>query len=121
VSVLIADGTLCLPQNWMFGQMREALGIDNKADILAYIESLPSPEEQQLAHAIVEKVEEEAMRQMVLTFRITLMVGCPGRVVVLDERKASINAMLMAVLKGTRLTNCNLHTKQSSTCGISNH
>jgi len=59
------DGTLCLPQNWMFGHMREALGIDDKIDILTHIESLPTPEERQLAHAKIEKVEEDAMNKMV--------------------------------------------------------
>jgi hypothetical protein len=63
--MLIIDGTLCLPQNWMFGQMRQALGIDDKVDILDHIESLQTPEEQQLAHAKIEKVEENAMNKMV--------------------------------------------------------
>jgi hypothetical protein len=63
--VLILDGTLCLPQNWMFGQMREALGIDNKTDVLTYIESLPTPGDRLAAHAKIEKVEEDAMLQMV--------------------------------------------------------
>jgi hypothetical protein len=63
------DGTLCLPQNWMFGHMREALGIDNKVDILEHIKSLPTKEEQRLAHAKVEKVEEDAMKKMVKTLK----------------------------------------------------
>jgi hypothetical protein len=60
-----ADGTLCLPQNWMFGHMRAALGIDDKIDILTHIESLPTIEEQRIAHAKIEKVEEDAMNKMV--------------------------------------------------------
>ena len=63
--ILKVDGTLCLPQNWMFGHMRQALGIDEKVDILEHIESLPSPEEQRIAHAKIEKVEEDAMNKMV--------------------------------------------------------
>jgi len=59
------DGTLCLPQNWMFGHMRKALGIDNQINILTYIESLPTLEEQRIAHAKIEKVEEDAMQKMV--------------------------------------------------------
>jgi hypothetical protein len=63
--LLIIDGTLCLPQNWMFGRMRAALGIDDKTDILDYIESLPTLAEQKLANAKIEKVEEDAMVKMV--------------------------------------------------------
>jgi len=63
--MLKLDGTLCLPQNWMFGHMRQALGIDNKVDILEHIESLPTLEEQRIAHAKIEKVEEDAMNEMV--------------------------------------------------------
>jgi hypothetical protein len=59
------DGTLCLPQNWMFAHMRQALGIDDNIDILTYIVSLPTREEQLLAHAKIEKVEEDAMNKMI--------------------------------------------------------
>jgi hypothetical protein len=69
IALLMIDGTLCLPQNWMFGHMRQALGIDDKVDILEHIESLPTKEEQRLAHAKVEKVEEGAMNKMVKTFK----------------------------------------------------
>ncbi|KIY02819.1 uncharacterized protein Z520_01284 [Fonsecaea multimorphosa CBS 102226] len=34
------DGTLCLPQNYMFREMREALGIPRSVDILDHIRSL---------------------------------------------------------------------------------
>jgi hypothetical protein len=63
--LLSVDGTLCLPQNWMFGKMREALGMDDKTDILTHINSLKTQEEQFLAHAKIEKIEEEAMNKMV--------------------------------------------------------
>jgi len=49
----------------MFGHMRAALGIDDKTDILTHIESLPTAEEQRIAHAKIEKVEEDAMKKMV--------------------------------------------------------
>jgi len=45
--------------------MRSALGIDDKTDILTHIESLPTAEEQRIAHAKIEKVEEDAMKKMV--------------------------------------------------------
>ena len=45
--------------------MRKALRIDDKIDILEYIESLPTPEEQRIAHDKIEKVEEDAMNKMV--------------------------------------------------------
>jgi hypothetical protein len=72
---LTVDGTLCLPQNWMFGHMRAALGIDRKTDILEYIESLPTPEAQKEAHAKIEKVEEDAMNKMVWKPAIVLTIG----------------------------------------------
>jgi len=59
------DGTLCLPQNWMFGAMRAVLGIDKKTDVLKYIESLPSLEAKKEAQSKIEKVEEDAMNEMV--------------------------------------------------------
>jgi hypothetical protein len=49
----------------MFGHMRQALGIDDKIDILEYIESLPTQEDQRLANAKIERVEEDAMNKMV--------------------------------------------------------
>jgi hypothetical protein len=49
----------------MFGHMRQSLGMADTIDILEYIESLPTQEEQQLAHAKIEKVEEDAMNKMV--------------------------------------------------------
>ena len=71
---LTVDGTLCLPQNWMFGQMRDALGIDKKTDILEYIESLPNLQARKEAHAKIEKVEEDAMNKMVCGCFIMLRI-----------------------------------------------
>ncbi|KAE8145257.1 HAD-like domain-containing protein [Aspergillus avenaceus] len=60
--VFDVDGTLCLPQNYMFGQMREALGIDKKVDILHHISRLPTPEAQLEAADKIKAIEREAMR-----------------------------------------------------------
>ncbi|KAF2758312.1 HAD-like protein [Pseudovirgaria hyperparasitica] len=54
------DGTLCLPQNYMFGQMRAALKIDKSVDILEHIFSLPQPE-QDAAQDAIKSIEREAM------------------------------------------------------------
>ena len=59
------DGTLCLPQNWMFGAMRAVLGVDKKADVLEFIRSLPSLEAKKEAQSKIEKVEDDAMNVMV--------------------------------------------------------
>jgi len=56
----------------MFGHMRKALGIDDKIDILTYIDSLPTLKEQKVAHAKIEKVEEDAMQKMVCSFNFYL-------------------------------------------------
>jgi len=50
--------------------MRKALGIDDKIDILTYIESLPTLQEQRIAHAKIEKVEEDAMQKMVRSLNV---------------------------------------------------
>ncbi|KAI9172397.1 hydrolase [Paramyrothecium foliicola] len=55
------DGTLCLPQNYMFGQMRAALGIPKTVDILHHIESLP-PDQQPAAQESIRAIEREAMK-----------------------------------------------------------
>jgi hypothetical protein len=57
----------------MFGAMRAALGVDEKIDILEYIESLPTSEAKLEAHAKIEKVEEDAMNKMVRDFWGLLM------------------------------------------------
>ncbi|KAM3082820.1 hypothetical protein ACMFMF_002473 [Clarireedia jacksonii] len=54
------DGTLCEPQTYMFTQMRDALSIDAKTDILAHISSLP-PSEQPAAHEAIRAIERSAM------------------------------------------------------------
>ncbi|KAL4803608.1 HAD-like domain-containing protein [Aspergillus unguis] len=59
--VFDVDGTLCLPQNYMFGEMRAALGISKSVDILHHIRSLPSPEAQLEASNKVKAIEREAM------------------------------------------------------------
>ncbi|KAH3900272.1 related to putative haloacid dehalogenase-like hydrolase [Saccharomycodes ludwigii] len=59
------DGTLCLPQNWMFKEMRQAVGLtDRSKDILQYIESLPTLESQKAANDGIEQVELKAMQLM---------------------------------------------------------
>ncbi|KAB8079225.1 HAD superfamily hydrolase [Aspergillus leporis] len=60
--VFDVDGTLCLPQNYMFGQMREALGIDKRVDILHHIHQLPTPKAQLEAIDKIKAIEREAMR-----------------------------------------------------------
>lgn len=58
------DGTLCLPQPWMFPAMRQAVGLtDPSRDILEYIGSL-SPAQQRKALRAVEQIEHKAMVQM---------------------------------------------------------
>ncbi|EAW10751.1 putative haloacid dehalogenase-like hydrolase [Aspergillus clavatus NRRL 1] len=60
--VFDVDGTLCLPQNYMFAEMRAALGIDKKVDILHHIRQLPTHEERTAAAEKVKAVEREAMK-----------------------------------------------------------
>ena len=69
----------------MFGNMRKALGIDDKIDILDYIGSLPTPKEQQIARAKIEKVEEDAMNRMVVSWDTTLTIDCTRRIGRTDE------------------------------------
>lgn len=69
----------------MFGQMRKALGIDDKIDILTYIESLPTPNEKKAAHAKVEAIEDDAMNKMVLPQPLLLTLGCTRRIGRFDE------------------------------------
>ena len=59
------DGTLCIPQPWMFPAMRSAIGLNDKSiDILAFIDDLPTEKQKEEAHAGIHKVEEEAMKEM---------------------------------------------------------
>lgn len=57
------DGTLTKPQNYMFQQMRDALGIDKSQDILLSIQNLPESE-QEGAHEKIRVIEREAMELM---------------------------------------------------------
>ncbi|KAK4540162.1 hypothetical protein LTR36_009748 [Oleoguttula mirabilis] len=58
------DGTLCEPQNYMFGQMREAVGIPKESDILDYIHGL-TDSEQEVAFSKIKAIESEAMAKQV--------------------------------------------------------
>lgn len=59
------DGTLCLPQPWMFPAMRQAVGLQDPAvDILTFIDALPTPEERLEAHRRIQQVEAQAMAEM---------------------------------------------------------
>ncbi|CAI4051645.1 hypothetical protein SKDZ_15G2770 [Saccharomyces kudriavzevii ZP591] len=59
------DGTLCLPQPWMFPAMRKAIGLHDKSiDILHFIDTLPSEKERKEAHDKIELVEAKAMKDM---------------------------------------------------------
>ncbi|CAK7266575.1 hypothetical protein SEPCBS119000_002100 [Sporothrix epigloea] len=59
--VFDVDGTLCVPQTYMFGQMREALGISKGTDILDHIYALPTAEKQHEAMESVRNIERAAM------------------------------------------------------------
>ncbi|KAK5120749.1 hypothetical protein LTR85_006107 [Meristemomyces frigidus] len=58
------DGTLCEPQNYMFGEMRQAVGIPKEVDILDHIHSL-SDSEQVEAFEKIKAIESEAMAKQV--------------------------------------------------------
>lgn len=67
------DGTLCEPQNYMFGQMREALQIDKGTDILDHIHALPEKEQKE-AFQKVQDIESDAMtKQTPQAGLVTLM------------------------------------------------
>lgn len=56
------DGTLCLPQNYMFGEMRKALDIPKAIDILEHLQSLShDPEAQRKAVKAIKDIESKAM------------------------------------------------------------
>lgn len=50
-----------IPQTYMFGQMRDALGITKSVDILEHIEALPADEQSRALDAI-RSIEREAMK-----------------------------------------------------------
>ncbi|KAJ4304507.1 hypothetical protein N0V90_000033 [Kalmusia sp. IMI 367209] len=60
--VFDVDGTLCLPQNYMFAEMRSALGIAKSVDILDHIYALPESE-QEAAHEKIRAIERTAMAE----------------------------------------------------------
>ena len=51
-----------MPQNYMFGEMRKALGITKAEDILDHVYSLPESEQAD-AHAKIEAIERAAMEK----------------------------------------------------------
>ncbi|KAK9456490.1 HAD-like domain-containing protein [Dipodascopsis uninucleata] len=57
------DGTLCLPQTWMFANMRAALGIAKSVDILDHVYSLEIAE-QKVANEKIRQIERTAMVEM---------------------------------------------------------
>ncbi|KAH3908196.1 hypothetical protein HBI56_191450 [Parastagonospora nodorum] len=59
--VFDVDGTLCLPQNYMFAEMRAALNIEKPTDILDHIYSLPETEQEE-AHEKIRNIERTAMK-----------------------------------------------------------
>lgn len=60
--VFDVDGTLCLPQNYMFGEMRKALDIPKAIDILEHLQSLShDPEAQRKAIKAIKDIESKAM------------------------------------------------------------
>ncbi|KAG8168560.1 hypothetical protein KVR01_001309 [Diaporthe batatas] len=59
--VFDVDGTLCKPQNYMFGEMRNALSISKEVDILEHIYSLPTPEDREKAMESIRDIERTAM------------------------------------------------------------
>lgn len=52
------------PQNYMFEQMRSALGITKEIDILDHMHALPEPEQSE-AFKKVQDIEQEAMRKQI--------------------------------------------------------
>ncbi|PYH84108.1 HAD superfamily hydrolase [Aspergillus uvarum CBS 121591] len=60
--VFDVDGTLCLPQNYMFAEMRAVLNIDKRTDILHHIAGLPTAAAQLEAADKIKAIEREAMR-----------------------------------------------------------
>ncbi|RMZ15560.1 hypothetical protein D0860_01520 [Hortaea werneckii] len=58
------DGTLCLPQNYMFAEMRQAVNIPKGSDILDYIHALPEKEQRE-AFSKIQDIERTAMSKQV--------------------------------------------------------
>ncbi|KAM7200128.1 HAD-like domain containing protein [Rhypophila sp. PSN 637] len=78
--VFDVDGTLCLPQTYMFSEMRSALGIPKSIDILEHIYSLPTPEAQSAAMDSIRAIERTAMAsQVAQPGLVTLMTYLDSR------------------------------------------
>ncbi|TVY84009.1 putative uncharacterized hydrolase [Lachnellula suecica] len=96
--VFDVDGTLCVQQNYMFGQMRSALGITKGTDILDHCHSLPSPQDEAALEKI-RAIEREAM---------VLQEAQPGLVQLMDYLesknlpKAPVNHLLGKFLEGKK-------------------
>ncbi|KAL3236712.1 putative haloacid dehalogenase-like hydrolase [Nakaseomyces bracarensis] len=70
------DGTLCLPQPWMFPAMREAIGLrDTSKDILEFIDEMEDPQSQIDAENGLKMVEKKAMDDMVPQPGLTEIMG----------------------------------------------
>ncbi|KAI8625670.1 HAD-like protein [Xylariaceae sp. FL1651] len=69
------DGTLCLPQNYMFPQMRSILGIPASIDILDHIASLPTPAEREGAMDAIRGIEREAMASQIAQPGLTTLMS----------------------------------------------
>lgn len=64
----------------MFGQMRDALGIDKSIDILDHVYSLPTPAAQETALESIRAIEREAMKsQVAQPGLVDLMLYLDGR------------------------------------------
>ncbi|KAI0008115.1 hypothetical protein F4779DRAFT_589005 [Xylariaceae sp. FL0662B] len=63
--VFDVDGTLCEPQNYMFREMRDVLGIPKSVDILEHIYSLPHPSHQEEAMEAIRAIERRTMVKQV--------------------------------------------------------
>ncbi|OHE94006.1 haloacid dehalogenase-like hydrolase [Colletotrichum orchidophilum] len=63
--VFDVDGTLCEPQTYMFGEMRQALGITKSVDILDHVYSLSTQEAQETAMESIRQIERSAMASQV--------------------------------------------------------
>lgn len=59
--VFDVDGTLCQTQNYMFSEMRAALGIEKPTDILEHLNSL-SGQDHEKASSKIRDIERRAMR-----------------------------------------------------------
>ncbi|KAI1773342.1 HAD-like protein [Hypoxylon cercidicola] len=59
------DGTLCQPQNHMFTQMRDVLGISKSVDILEHVYALPTAAQQEEAQEKIRAIERVSMAEQV--------------------------------------------------------